>query len=40
MYFLNFGFMEGTPALIYCLNLAYYEFLIQIKMLEMRTQKP
>ena len=34
-YFLNFGFMEGIPGFIYCANISYYEFLIQIKMREM-----
>lgn len=33
-YFLNLGFLEGNPGLVYCLNMAYYEFLIQIKMKE------
>lgn len=35
-YFLNFGFLEGTPGLIYCTNMAYHEFLIVIKMRELR----
>ncbi len=35
-YFLNLGFIEGTPGLIYCTNIAYYEFLIQIKMREIK----
>ncbi len=34
-YFINLGFMEGIPGLIYCINIGYYEFLIQIKMREM-----
>jgi len=38
-YFLNFGFLEGWPAFIYCINLAYYEFLIQIKMDEFKKRK-
>jgi glycosyltransferase involved in cell wall biosynthesis len=33
-FFLKFGFVEGTTGFIYCMNLAYYEFLIQIKMRE------
>jgi hypothetical protein len=28
------GFLEGRPGFIYCANLAYYEFLIRIKMRE------
>jgi glycosyltransferase involved in cell wall biosynthesis len=40
MYFLKFGFLEGTPGLIYCINIAYYEFLIQIKIMEIKTQNP
>jgi hypothetical protein len=33
-YFLCLGFLEGRPGFIYCVNLAYYEFLIRIKMRE------
>ena len=39
MYVLKLGFLEGRPAFIYCVNLSYYEFLIQIKMDEIRKQK-
>ena len=35
-YFLNLGFLEGRPGLVYCLNMGYYEFLIQIKIKELR----
>jgi len=35
MYFLKLGFIEGTPGLIYSVNIAYYEFLIQVKMREL-----
>ncbi len=35
-YFLNLGFLEGVPGFIYCANVSYYEFLIQIKMREQR----
>jgi glycosyltransferase involved in cell wall biosynthesis len=35
-YFLNLGFLEGLPAFIYCANMAYYEFLIQIKIRELK----
>lgn len=35
-YFFNLGFLEGTPGLIYCVNMAYHEFLIKIKMRELR----
>ena len=31
-YFLKFGFLEGRAGLVYCVNMAYYEFLICIKM--------
>ena len=34
-YFLNLGFLEGVPGFIYCVNMGYYEFLIQIKMREL-----
>ncbi|MDT0675844.1 glycosyltransferase family 2 protein [Autumnicola musiva] len=37
-YFLNLGFTEGVPGFIYCVNMAYYEFLIQIKMKEQRDE--
>jgi len=30
------GFLEGRPGLTYCINMAYYEFLIQIKMRQLR----
>ena len=33
-YILHLGFLEGRPGFIYCANLAYYEFLIRIKMRE------
>jgi glycosyltransferase involved in cell wall biosynthesis len=33
-YFLRLGFLEGRPGFVYCANLAYYEFLIRIKMRE------
>lgn len=35
-YLMKLGFLEGRPGFIYCLNMAYYEFLIQIKMEETR----
>lgn len=38
-YFLRFGFLEGKPGLIYCINLAYYEFLIQVKIAEITSRK-
>jgi glycosyltransferase involved in cell wall biosynthesis len=40
-YFLRLGFMEGRAGFVYCANLAYYEFLIRIKMREekLRRQK-
>jgi len=33
-YFLCLGFLEGRAGFVYCANLAYYEFLIRIKMRE------
>jgi glycosyltransferase involved in cell wall biosynthesis len=33
------GFLEGRPGFIYCANLAYYEFLIRIKMREEMTRR-
>lgn len=38
-YFLNLGFLDGRPGFIYCVNMAYYEFLIMIKMQEARKVK-
>jgi hypothetical protein len=38
-YFLKFGFLEGIPGLIYCSNIGYYEFLIQIKMRELKSKE-
>ena len=35
-YLLRLGFLEGREGLIYCVNMAYYEFLIQLKMRELR----
>lgn len=39
VYFLKLGFLEGLPAFVYCVNLAYYEFLIQIKLDEFQKRK-
>ncbi|MDX1953710.1 MAG: glycosyltransferase family 2 protein [Verrucomicrobiota bacterium] len=33
-YFVKGGFLEGRPGLIYCVNIAYYEFLIKVKISE------
>jgi glycosyltransferase involved in cell wall biosynthesis len=33
-YILSLGFLEGRPGFVYCANLAYYEFLIRLKMRE------
>lgn len=38
-YIFKLGFLEGNPALIYCVNIAYYEFLIAIKIREIQKQK-
>lgn len=35
-YVLNLGFLEGKQGFIYCSNMAYYEFLIQIKIREIK----
>lgn len=35
-YFFNLGFLEGRPGFIYCVNMAYFEFLIKIKMRELK----
>ncbi len=36
-YVLKLGLLEGPQGLIYCVNIAYYEFLIQIKMRSIRS---
>ena len=38
-YFLKLGFLEGRVGFTYCLNLAYYEYLIQIKMRELKAER-
>lgn len=38
-YIFNRGFMEGTPGFIYCINMAYYEFLVQIKIRELKRKR-
>ncbi len=38
-YFLNLGILEGAPGFSYCINMAYYEFLIKIKMRELRLKR-
>jgi len=35
-YLLNLGILEGRPGFNYCVNMAYYEFLIKIKMREIQ----
>lgn len=37
-YILKLGFLEGKAAFIYCVNMAYYEFLIKIKMDELKKE--
>ena len=37
-YIFNGGFLEGIPGFIYCTNMAHYEFLIMIKMRELKKQ--
>jgi glycosyltransferase involved in cell wall biosynthesis len=39
-YFLKLGFLEGAVGFTYCLNLAYYEYLIQIKIREIKSMRP
>ena len=35
-YFFKMGFLEGRAGLLYCVNISYYEYLIQIKMRELK----
>ena len=37
-YFINLGFTEGMPGFIYCANIAWYEFMIQVKIREIKKQ--
>jgi glycosyltransferase involved in cell wall biosynthesis len=37
-YFFKFGFLEGSRGFIYCVNIGYYEFLIKIKMRELKAR--
>lgn len=34
-YIIGLGFLEGAQGLTYCINMSYYEFMIQIKMREL-----
>ncbi len=38
-YVLFLGFLEGRPGFVYCANLAYFEFLIRIKMREEKNRR-
>ncbi len=38
-YVLKLGFLEGGPGFTYCTNMAYYEYLIQIKMKELKRKR-
>jgi len=38
-YFINLGFTEGMPGFIYCANIAWYEFLIQVKIREIKKRQ-
>ena len=38
-YVVSLGFLEGRPGFTYCVNLAYYEFLIRIKMREEKCRR-
>jgi glycosyltransferase involved in cell wall biosynthesis len=37
-YLLGLGFLEGVPGLIFCVNMSYYEFMIQLRMRELRRE--
>lgn len=39
VYVFSLGFLEGAPGFIYAVNLGYYEFLIRLKMRELRRQR-
>lgn len=38
-YFLRLGFLDGYPGFIYCRNMAFYEFFIQVKMCKLLREK-
>ncbi|NDJ26323.1 hypothetical protein GS682_33190 [Nostoc sp. B(2019)] len=40
LYVFRLGFLDGYLGLIYCINLSYYEFLIQIKIQELNMVRP
>ena len=39
MYFLRLGFLEGYTALVFCLLYAFYEFMIVVKIIELKRKK-
>ncbi len=39
MYILRLGFLEGIPALVFCFLYTIYEFMIMVKIVELRRQK-
>jgi glycosyltransferase involved in cell wall biosynthesis len=39
-YIFRLGFLEGRQGFVYCASLAYYEFLIRIKMREQKGKRP
>lgn len=39
MYFYRFGFVEGIPALVFCLLYAFYEFMTVVKIVEIRRKR-
>lgn len=39
MYLLRGGFLEGLPALVFCLMYSMYEFMTVVKVVELRRRK-
>jgi len=36
MYFWRFGFLDGIPGLLYCMMMGFYEFMVVLKVIEMK----
>ncbi len=39
MYFLRLGFLDGIPGLLYCLMMALYEYMVVLKVLELKRRR-
>lgn len=39
MYFLKLGFLDGIPGLLYCLMMAFYEYMVVLKVIELKRRR-